>query len=52
MTDRLAVGDPAPTFTLTDDTGAQVSLADYAGRKVIVVLLPGSHDTWLHHAGV
>ena len=42
MTDRLAVGDPAPTFTLTDDTGAQVSLADYAGRKVIVYFYPAA----------
>jgi thioredoxin-dependent peroxiredoxin len=42
VTDRLAVGDPAPTFTLTDDTGAQVSLADYVGRKVIVYFYPAA----------
>ena len=42
MTDRLAVGDPAPTFTLSDDTGARVSLADYAGRKVIVYFYPAA----------
>jgi hypothetical protein len=34
VTDRLAPGDTAPAFTLTDDTGAEVSLSDYAGRKV------------------
>ncbi len=42
MTDRLGVGDPAPAFTLADDTGAQVSLADYAGRKVIVYFYPAA----------
>lgn len=42
MTDRLAVGDPAPTFTLSDDKGARVSLADYAGRKVIVYFYPAA----------
>lgn len=42
MTDRLAVGDPAPTFTLTDDSGAQVSLADHAGHKVIVYFYPAA----------
>jgi peroxiredoxin Q/BCP len=36
VTDRLQPGDKAPAFTLTDDTGQQVSLADFAGRKVIV----------------
>lgn len=42
MTTRLQPGDTAPTFTLTDDTGAQVSLADYAGRKVIVYFYPAA----------
>jgi len=42
VTDRLGVGDPAPAFTLADDTGAQVSLADYAGRKVIVYFYPAA----------
>ncbi len=42
MTDALAVGDPAPEFTLTDDTGKTVSLADYAGRKVIVYFYPAA----------
>ncbi len=37
MTDtaRLAPGDLAPGFTLTDDAGASVSLEDVPGRKVV-----------------
>ncbi|GAB3255986.1 thioredoxin-dependent thiol peroxidase [Nocardioides dilutus] len=42
MTDRLAPGDTAPAFTLTDDTGAEVSLADFAGKKVIVYFYPAA----------
>lgn len=44
MTDstRLAAGDPAPQFTLTDQDGAAVSLADYAGRKVVVYFYPAA----------
>ena len=34
MTSRLEPGDPAPTFSLSDDTGQTVNLADFAGRKV------------------
>lgn len=37
---RLNVGDTAPAFTLTDDSGNQVSLSDYAGRKVLVYFYP------------
>lgn len=39
-TTRLEVGDTAPAFTLPDDSGSQVSLADYAGRKVLVYFYP------------
>jgi peroxiredoxin Q/BCP len=42
VTDRLQPGDKAPAFTLTDDTGQQVSLADFAGRKVIVYFYPAA----------
>jgi peroxiredoxin Q/BCP len=35
-----AIGDPAPTFTLTDDEGAAVSLADVAGRRVVLYFYP------------
>jgi peroxiredoxin Q/BCP len=42
VSDRLQPGDPAPSFTLTSDTGEQVSLADLAGRKVIVYFYPAA----------
>lgn len=37
---RLEPGDAAPPFTLPDDTGKDVSLADFKGRKVIVYFYP------------
>ncbi|AKK11737.1 thioredoxin-dependent thiol peroxidase [Corynebacterium uterequi] len=42
MTDpsRLVVGDPAPAFTLPADSGDDVSLTDYAGRRVLVYFYP------------
>ncbi len=39
---RLSPGDPAPDFTLSDDSGRQVSLADHRGRKVIVYFYPAA----------
>ena len=39
---RLAPGDPAPPFTLSDADGKQVSLTDYAGRKVVVYFYPAA----------
>jgi peroxiredoxin Q/BCP len=39
---RLSAGDPAPEFTLTDDTGAGVSLVDFRGGKVIVYFYPAA----------
>ena len=37
----LAVGSPAPSFTLKDQFGAEVSLADFKGKKnVVVVFIP------------
>ncbi|MBC2638862.1 MULTISPECIES: thioredoxin-dependent thiol peroxidase [unclassified Rhodococcus (in: high G+C Gram-positive bacteria)] len=44
MTDnnRLAPGDTAPTFTLPDADGNDVSLADYRGRKVVVYFYPAA----------
>jgi len=42
VTDRLAPGDTAPDFTLTSDTGEEVSLAGLRGRKVIVYFYPAA----------
>jgi len=39
---RLSAGDPAPEFTLPDDTGAKVSLSDFRGQKVIVYFYPNA----------
>lgn len=39
---RLQAGDRAPDFTLTDQDGASVSLADYAGTKVVVYFYPAA----------
>ena len=36
MGERLTPGDAAPDFTLPDDTGAQVTLSDLRGKRVIV----------------
>lgn len=39
---RLEPGDTAPAFTLQDQDGADVSLADYAGRRVVVYFYPAA----------
>ena len=36
----LQPGDPAPAFALADDAGATVSLADLAGRRVVLYFYP------------
>ena len=41
-TARLSPGDTAPEFTLSDDTGADVALSDFLGRKVIVYFYPSA----------
>jgi thioredoxin-dependent peroxiredoxin len=41
-TQRLEPGDKAPDFSLPDDTGATVSLSDFAGRKVVVYIYPAA----------
>ena len=39
----LTIGTPAPTFTLNDQFGAPVSLADFRGKKnVVIVFIPFS----------
>ncbi|WP_036571709.1 thioredoxin-dependent thiol peroxidase [Nocardioides sp. URHA0032] len=40
--DRLSPGDTAPEFTLLDDTGKDVALSDFLGRKVIVYFYPAA----------
>lgn len=42
MSERLAPGDTAPEFTLTDDTGTEVALRDFLGRKVVVYFYPAA----------
>ncbi|ACF13094.1 alkyl hydroperoxide reductase/ Thiol specific antioxidant/ Mal allergen [Chloroherpeton thalassium ATCC 35110] len=37
----IAEGKKAPDFTLPDSTGKEVSLSDYAGKKVLLVFYPG-----------
>ena len=39
---RLEAGTPAPAFTLADKDGAHVSLADYAGKKVVLYFYPAA----------
>jgi peroxiredoxin Q/BCP len=36
----LAEGDKAPVFRLPDDTGAEVALRDFAGRKLVLFFYP------------
>ena len=37
---RLSPGDTAPDLTLTDDTGAEVTLSALRGRRIIVYFYP------------
>ncbi len=39
---RLDAGTPAPAFTLPDNDGAQVSLTDFAGSKVVLYFYPAA----------
>jgi peroxiredoxin Q/BCP len=38
----LQTGDPAPEFTLTTDTGEQLSLSDLRGKRVILYVYPAA----------
>ncbi|MCZ4080405.1 thioredoxin-dependent thiol peroxidase [Rhodococcus sp. H36-A4] len=44
MTDnkKLEPGDTAPAFTLPDADGNDVSLSDYAGKKVVIYFYPAA----------
>ena len=35
----LNIGDPAPDFTSTDQTGQPIKLSDYRGKKVVLYFL-------------
>ncbi len=37
----ISVGDKAPDFTLRNQDGEKVSLADYSGRKLLLIFYPG-----------
>ncbi|RNI21427.1 peroxiredoxin [Flexivirga caeni] len=39
---RLEIGDQAPAFTLTSDSGEEVSLADYAGKHLVIFCYPAA----------
>ena len=39
---RLEIGSIAPAFTLTTDIGTEVSLADFAGRRVVIYFYPAA----------
>ena len=62
--DRMvAAGSPAPDFTLTSDSGAQVTLSDLRGKNVVLYFYPkddtpgctkqacGIRDAWGDFAG-
>ena len=36
----LTIGEPAPNFTSTDQTGQPVTLSDYRGKKVVLYFYP------------
>jgi thioredoxin-dependent peroxiredoxin len=42
VSDRLSAGNAAPPFSLPDASGEVVSLADFAGRGVIVYFYPAA----------
>lgn len=39
---RLEIDDKAPGFTLTSDTGKQVSLKDFAGKHLVIFFYPAA----------
>ena len=36
----LKIGDKAPDFTLSNDSGAKVSLTDFKGKRVVLFFFP------------
>lgn len=41
----LKVGDKAPTFRLKNDTGNDVSLSDFLGKRVILFFYPKANTS-------
>ena len=41
--DRVRVGQPAPDFTLEDSDGKSISLADYRGKRNVVLVFYRGH---------
>jgi cytochrome oxidase Cu insertion factor (SCO1/SenC/PrrC family) len=41
--DRIKVGQPAPDFTLEDSDGKNITLADYRGKKNVVLVFYRGH---------
>ena len=48
----LKVGDKAPDFAVTDDSGATVSLRDYRGKNLILYFYPESEHSRLNQRSV
>jgi peroxiredoxin Q/BCP len=42
MSTRLEAGNTAPSFTLPDQDGKDISLSDFAGKKVILYFYPAA----------
>jgi len=40
MSNEIAVGDPAPDFTLPDQDGADVHLSDFVGGWLVLFFYP------------
>ena len=45
----MDINDKAPEFTLPDQNGEQVSLRDFRGKWVVLLLLPSRRHSRLHH---
>lgn len=41
----LKPGDQAPAFTLKNDTDADVSLADFRGKRIILFIFPKANTS-------
>ena len=41
----LKPGDKAPTFRLENDAGAEVSLSDFRGQRVVLFLYPKANTS-------